>query len=135
MQKRSDGAMKLAKEILYFAQLACDVKMRALTVEELATLIDRETGWILCSDRMPTRADASNTNGDCVRWYFPISGEDVSPWDMWQAPWPDTVKRPTHWQPCSTPPEESSPLCKCGYLISEHNAINPHCGSPTPKES
>ncbi len=112
MQKPSDGAMRAARAMIadvdkvlqghgeplevYSIGLGFSDLQDAL-VERYALIIDRETGWILCSDRMPKEYGLYLTFEQGTILFTEYCGAGVG-WEKYN---------PTHWQPCSTPPEES----------------------------
>ena len=108
MQKPNEGARKAAEEVansvietirqLQGTDLSDMVDLKELT-EKYALIIDRETGWILCSDRMPTEEDGDE-KGQVLAYNHVGAMKVVIPWNSIMA-------KETLWQSLPTPPEES----------------------------
>ncbi len=109
-QKSSDGATRAAQKVcaliqervgaaLDFAKVhGCDVV--PTRHDEIAAIIDRETGWIPCAERMPTEKDSDINK--LVLVGYPNEFSETTYWG-------NVVKHPDlypYWQPLFNPPEE-----------------------------
>ena len=122
-QKSSDGATRAAQKVcaliqervgaaLDFAKVhGCDVV--PTRHDEIAAIIDREKGWILCSERMPEISqiiDVARVGGVVDRVQLQESKRNGCPalfWSSLTGGVPQPQNYYTHWQPRPTPLEES----------------------------
>ena len=96
MQKPSEGAIRVVEKLRLSPHVV------VFDIEEAALIIDSETGWILCSERMPT-------DGEKVLVWFD-KWKLMQTWN-WKAKNRQMLKEIgtvfSQWQPLPTPPKES----------------------------
>ena len=107
MQEPSDGALRLVEKLRESPHVVI------FDIEEAALIIDRETGWIPCSDRMP---EVNGVVDACVpgtQSSFRVQycrshrkAEDLFYWQSWTGSGRWEIEHFTLWQPPPTPPED-----------------------------
>ncbi|HEC62095.1 MAG TPA: hypothetical protein ENI27_07560 [bacterium] len=110
MQKSSEGAMRAAREHYTLQARRIDpndadgFEWLESEIIKLAKIIDRETGWILCSDRMPEREDT------CDMLINAWDGKEVFQINFGSVlRLPEELQKVWQWAPIilPTPPEKS----------------------------